>query len=83
MIRARTLFQQFANYCRVDNFMDSDGNRRPANDCPYPRERVKGLGPALRRRQGNSSIYINAYQEYGARNRSQGSRLILGYSPTF
>ncbi|MGP5741753.1 SphA family protein [Pseudomonas aeruginosa] len=53
------------------------------HDRPDSRERVDGIGPALRYRWGHSSLYLNTYQEYGVRNRGEGSRLILRYSLTF
>ncbi|WP_338012089.1 transporter, partial [Pseudomonas aeruginosa] len=45
--------------------------------------RVDAIGPALMFGWGKSRLFLNAYHEYGARNRSEGSRLILRYSQVF
>ncbi|MBJ9999110.1 transporter [Pseudomonas sp. S33] len=57
--------------------------RVDGHDRPDSRERVDAIGPALMFGWGKSRLFLNAYQEYGARNRSEGSRLILRYSQVF
>ena len=54
--------------------------RVDGHDRPDSRERVDAIGPALMFGWGKSRLFLNAYHEYGARNRSEGSRLILRYS---
>ncbi len=57
--------------------------RVDGHDRPDSRERVDAIGPALMFGWGKSRLFLNAYHEYGARNRSEGSRLILRYSQVF
>jgi hypothetical protein len=52
-------------------------------DISNSRERVFGIGPGIRWKQGNSALTANGYIETGARDRPQGARFSLRYSRLF
>lgn len=55
-----------------------DGNRQNGS-----RERLFGAGPGLLYQGGKYQVLLNAYKEWGARNRPEGSKIVLRYLAPF
>lgn len=47
------------------------------------RMRTNGLGPGVMYRYKNTSIYLNAFKEFAARNTSEGNRFVFRFAQVF